>query len=168
MVYLKRKETINVLNIIFVLSISSWYILPMVHFTVPVFIIAPIATIFIAYKCLQNNLLRNEFVPFLFLYALLSLIYFLAPWPLNIKKAVLVFMEQLVMFYPYYIFRNIVNVSCNCERKYIFAGISIMFVFVMFSTMNEISNNPYIVRSVIELCIARYTALEIAARRHNS
>lgn len=142
------KKSINLYDyfyIVFIICIGSWYLLPVIRYSVPIFYVAPLATIFIVVYFFRYRFFMNEVLFYFGLYGIVAMMYVLVAYPFNLKKGVQIFMEQFMLFFPYYVYRITKRTKLNMKMT-VFFSISMMFVFVLISTFIAFGTEPGVAR----------------------
>lgn len=140
---LKIKDPIGMI----VMAIYSvWVILPRFHYTVSVTIIASLVVIFIVMVMFRKPRYINKIGIVMLMFAAISLMYFIVAYPMDTKKAILIFMEQFMMFVPAFFAFYIRENYPRKQKIVLLIFLCVLQVFVGLNTLVALETNPMIVR----------------------
>jgi hypothetical protein len=145
------------LYIAFIVGICSWYILPMVHYSISIIYIAPIAMLFMLNFGLRSRSFTGEIIFFFSLHIVVSIMYILVAYPLDFKQGLRIFMEQFMMFFPYYLWKITVRRNMPKEKRIILISIALMFLYVLIFTLLAFKTTPYVARILTHGTTDEYT-----------
>lgn len=136
----------KIISNIMILIYSVWVILPRVQHTISVVFIAMTLFALLIFLCIRNKSLTTFVVYIMFGMVALSLMYLLVAYPLDFKHAVIVVMEQFMMFLPLILAYNAIKNYTKKEILVFLVLIALLELYVGFTTYIELQSNPMIAR----------------------
>lgn len=143
---MEKKSLPHFFGILVILLYALWVIVPRFHYTISVVYIAVAMMAFFVVLCLSHTEYRMPIIVLFCLFAVLALLYFLIAFPMNLKKAVLAFMEQFMMFVPAMLALYVHTRFDRREKGLLVVGIGALQLFVGAVTLKALVDNPMIAR----------------------
>lgn len=138
-----RNKTISKLML---LIYSIWVIVPRVYYTTSIVVIAVFLFALLLLLCIRNQELTTNVVNLMFGVVMLALMYLFVAYPTDFKHAILVIMEQFMMFVPLLLAYNAMANYSKREIIFFLVVIALLELYVGFTTYSELQTNPMIAR----------------------